>query len=112
MKNYYYIYKSFKKVSMKNRKKFKGLMNEVVGMIFERENVGEMFLMDIKREIRKGEEVRVLDSWYSDGIWSFDSFDDRFERSVSGLENFEVKRKMVGKVMRRFLVKKVEEKVG
>jgi len=97
---------------MKNRKKFKGLMNEVVGMIFERENVGEMFLMDIKREIRKGEEVRVLDSWYSDGIWSFDSFDDRFERSVSGLENFEVKRKMVGKVMRRFLVKKVEEKVG
>jgi len=28
------------------------------------------------------------------------------------LENFEIERKMVGKVMRRFLVKKVEEKVG
>ena len=112
MKNYYYIYKSFKKVSMKNRKKFKSLLNEVIGMIFEKENVDEMFLMDIKREIRKREEVSVLDSWYSDGVWSFDSFSDRFERCVWDLEDFRVKRRVVGKVMRVFLVKKVEEKVG
>lgn len=97
---------------MEKRKEFKKLLNEVVLEIFEKMEVKEMMLfMDVKRELKGSDRIMELIESYSKVLngksrWMFFEFDDRFERSMSGLDNFEIKRIEYFGNVRRFLVKK------
>lgn len=96
---------------MEKRKEFKKLLNEVVLEIFEGMRIREMLLMDVKRELKGSRRIKELVESYDRVMngksrWMFFEFDDRFERSMGGLDDFEIKRVMEFGRMRRFLVKK------
>lgn len=96
---------------MKKRKEFKKLLNEVVLEIFEERESGRMLLMDVKEELKRSRRIEELIRSYDKVLngksrWMFFEFDDRFERSMSGLDDFEIKRIMYFGNVRRFLVKK------
>ena len=96
---------------MKKRKEFKKLLNEVVLEIFEEKEVKDLFLVDVKRELVRSERIKELIESYDKVMnrkrgWMFFEFDDRFERSVGGLDNFEIKRVEVFGRVRRVLEKK------
>jgi hypothetical protein len=93
------------------RKEFKKVLNEVVLEIFERTEVNDMLLMDVKRELGMCERIDELMNCYDELLkkksrWMFFDFDDRFERSMGGLDNFEIKRVVVFGNVRRILEKK------
>jgi hypothetical protein len=96
---------------MKKRKEFKKLLNEVVLEIFEKKEVKDLFLVDVKRELVRSERIKELIESYDKVMnrkrgWMFFEFDDRFERSMGGLDNFEIKRVEVFGRVRRVLEKK------
>lgn len=96
---------------MKKRKEFKKLLNEVVLEIFEKKEVKDLFLVDVKRELVRSERIKELIESYDKVMnrkrgWMFFEFDDRFERSMGGLDNFEIKRVEVFGRVRRILEKK------
>ena len=96
---------------MKKRKEFKKLLNEVVLEIFEEKEVVDLLLMDVKRELVMNDRIDELMDCYDELLkkksrWMFVDFDDRFERSMKGLDNFEIKRVEVFGRVRRILEKK------
>ena len=96
---------------MKKRKEFKKLLNEVVLEIFEKKEVKDLFLVDVKRELVRSERIKELIESYDKVMnrkrgWMFFEFDDRFERSMGGLDNFEIKKVEVFGRVRRILEKK------
>lgn len=96
---------------MEKRKEFKKLLNEVVLEIFEKKEVKDLFLVDVKRELVRSERIKELIESYDRVMnrkrgWMFFEFDDRFERSMGGLDNFEIKRVEVFGRVRRILEKK------
>ena len=96
---------------MKKRKEFKKLLNEVVLEIFEEKEVKDFLLMDVKRELVRSERIDELMNCYDELLkkksrWMFFDFDDRFERSMGGLDNFEIKKVEVFGRVRRILEKK------
>lgn len=93
------------------RKEFKKVLNDVVLEIFEKKEVKGMFLMDVKRELVESERIDELMKCYRELLkgksgWMFFDFDDRFERSMEGLDNFEIKRVVLFGNVRRILEKK------
>ena len=93
------------------RKEFKKVLNDVVLEIFEKKEVNDMLLMDVKSELGMCERIRELMKCYYELLkgkskWMFFDFDDRFERSMGGLDNFEIKRVVVFGNVRRILEKK------
>jgi hypothetical protein len=96
---------------MEKRKEFKKLLNEVVLEIFEEKKVKDLLLMDVKRELVRSRRIEELIKSYDKVLngksrWMFFEFDDRFERSMGGLDNFEIKRVEVFGRVRRILEKK------
>jgi len=96
---------------MKKRKEFKKLLNEVVLEIFKEKEVKDLLLMDVKRELVRSGRIEELMNCYDELLkkksrWMFFEFDDRFERSMGGLDNFEIKRVEVFGRVRRILEKK------
>jgi hypothetical protein len=64
------------------RKEFKKVLNEVVLEIFERKEVNDMLLMDVKRELGMCERINELMNCYNELLkgksgWMFFDFDDR-----------------------------------
>lgn len=93
------------------RKEFKKVLNDVVLEIFEKKEVKGMLLMDVKRELVESERIDELMKCYRELLkgksgWMFFDFDDRFERSMGGLDNFEIKRVVLFGNVRRILEKK------
>jgi hypothetical protein len=96
---------------MEKRKEFKKLLNEVVLEIFEKKEVKDLLLVDVKMELVRCERIKELIESYKKVLngksrWMFFEFDDRFERSMGGLDNFEIKRVEVFGRVRRVLEKK------